>query len=65
MGAVYRARDTKLGRAVAIKVILDEFASSDERLGRFEREAKMLASLNHRRIASLFGMEHVEGSTSS
>ena len=61
MGAVYRARDTRLGRAVAIKVILEEFASSDERVGRFEREAKMLASLNHQRIAALFGMEHIEG----
>ena len=61
MGAVYRARDTKLGRAVAIKVILDEFSSDDERVGRFEREAKMLASLNHHRIASLFGMEHADG----
>ena len=61
MGEVYRARDTKLGRAVAIKVILDEFASDGERVGRFEREAKMLASLNHPRIASLFGMEHVDG----
>lgn len=61
MGQVYRARDTKLGRAVAIKVILDEFASNDERIGRFEREAKMLAALNHPRIASLFGMEHIDG----
>ena len=61
MGAVYRARDTKLGRAVAIKVILDEFASSEERVGRFEREAKMLAALHHHRIASLFGLEHAEG----
>jgi eukaryotic-like serine/threonine-protein kinase len=61
MGEVYRARDTKLGRAVAIKVILDEFASDGERVGRFEREAKMLAALNHPRIASLFGMEHVDG----
>jgi eukaryotic-like serine/threonine-protein kinase len=61
MGEVYRARDTKLGRAVAIKVILDEFASDEERVGRFEREAKMLAALNHPRIASLFGMEHVDG----
>ena len=43
MGEVYRARDTKLGRAVAIKVILDEFASNEERIGRFEREAKVLA----------------------
>ncbi|MCA1650185.1 MAG: serine/threonine protein kinase, partial [Acidobacteria bacterium] len=61
MGEVYRARDTKLGRSVAIKVILDEFAADEERIGRFEREAKMLASLNHPRIASLFGMEHVDG----
>ena len=61
MGEVYRAHDTKLGRAVAIKVILDAFASDEERVGRFEREAKVLASLNHPRIASLFGMEHVDG----
>ncbi len=61
MGEVYRARDTKLGRSVAIKVILDEFAADEERIGRFGREAKMLASLNHPRIASLFGMEHVDG----
>ncbi len=61
MGEVYRARDTKLGRAVAIKVILEQFAADEERVGRFEREAKMLAALNHPRIASLFGMEHVDG----
>ena len=61
MGEVYRARDTKLGRPVAIKVILDQFATDPERVGRFEREAKMLAALNHPRIASLFGMEHVGG----
>ncbi|MBA3298405.1 MAG: protein kinase, partial [Acidobacteria bacterium] len=61
MGQVYRARDTKLGRAVAIKVILDQFAANEERVGRFEREAKMLAALNHPRIASLFGMEHIDG----
>ena len=60
MGAVYRARDTKLGRAVAIKVILDEFSKSEERIGRFEREAKMLAALHHPRIASLFGLEHTD-----
>ena len=57
----YRARDTKLGRSVAIKVILDEFASNEERVGRFEREAKMLAALHHPRIASFFGLEHAEG----
>ena len=61
MGEVYRAHDTRLGRAVAIKVILAAFAVDPERVGRFEREAKMLASLNHPRIASLFGMEHVDG----
>ena len=65
MGAVYRARDTKLGRAVAIKVILDEFASDNERIGRFEREAKMLAALNHPRIASLFGMSDLGSRDSS
>jgi serine/threonine-protein kinase len=47
MGEVYRATDTKLGREVAIKVLPDEFASSKERLARFEREAKALAQLNH------------------
>ena len=61
MGEVYRARDTKLGRLVAIKVILEQFASDEERVGRFEREAKMLAALNHPRIASLYGMERVDG----
>lgn len=61
MGEVYRARDAKLGRLVAIKVILDQFASDEERVGRFEREAKMLAALNHPRIAALYGMERVEG----
>jgi serine/threonine-protein kinase len=61
MGEVYRARDTKLGRWVAVKVILDEFASNEERIGRFEREAKMLAALHHHRIASLFGLEHADG----
>ncbi|MEO6212369.1 MAG: protein kinase [Vicinamibacterales bacterium] len=61
MGEVYRARDTRLGRAVAIKVILDVFASDPERVARFEREAKVLASLNHPRIAALYGMEEAEG----
>src|SRR5262245_37199836 len=57
MGEVYRAHDTKLGRAVAIKVLPDAVASDPERIGRFEREAKVLASLNHPNIAGLFGME--------
>jgi serine/threonine-protein kinase len=57
MGEVYRARDSKLGREVAIKVILDVFAADADRVARFEREAKVLASLNHPRIAALYGME--------
>lgn len=61
MGAVYRARDTRLGRAVALKVILETFASDAERIARFEREAKMLAALNHPRIAGLYGMEQADG----
>jgi len=61
MGAVFHARDTRLGRAVAIKVILETFASDPERVARFEREARMLASLHHPRIASLFGMEQDDG----
>ena len=47
MGQVYRATDTKLGRQVAIKILPDAFAADPERLARFEREAKTLASLNH------------------
>ena len=54
---VYRARDTKLDRDVAIKVLPDEFAKDKERLARFEREAKVLASLNHTNIATLYGLE--------
>ncbi|HEX6322169.1 MAG TPA: protein kinase [Vicinamibacterales bacterium] len=61
MGAVYRARDTKLGRTVALKVILAPFAADEERISRFEREARMLAALNHPRIAALFGMEEDGG----
>lgn len=53
MGEVYRARDGKLARDVAIKVLPEEFAGDDERLARFEREAKLLASLNHPNIASI------------
>ena len=52
MGEVYRARDQKLDRDVAIKVLPEEFAQDEERLRRFQREAKVLASLNHPNIAS-------------
>ncbi|GMR24358.1 MAG: hypothetical protein BMS9Abin37_2890 [Acidobacteriota bacterium] len=57
MGEVYRARDTKLGRDVAIKILPEEFAQDKERLARFQREAKVLASLNHPNIASIHGLE--------
>jgi Tol biopolymer transport system component len=57
MGEVYRARDTKLGRDVAIKALPDAFASDGERIARFDREAKLLASLNHPNIASIYGFE--------
>jgi len=61
MGEVYRARDTKLERDVAIKVLPEEFANDNERLARFEREAKLLASLNHPNIASIHGFEETDG----
>ncbi len=61
MGEVYRARDGKLGRDVAIKVLPDEFAENEERLARFKREAKVLASLNHPNIASIYGLEESNG----
>ncbi len=57
MGEVWRARDTKLGRDVAVKVLPPEFASDPDRLARFRREAKMLAQLHHPNIASIFGLE--------
>jgi serine/threonine protein kinase len=60
MGEVYRARDTRLEREVAIKVLPDEFARDPERLARFEREAHLLASLNHHHIAAIYGVEESE-----
>ena len=57
MGEVYRARDLKLGRDVAIKVLPAAFVTDPERLGRFQREAQLLAALNHPHIASVFGLE--------
>ena len=57
MGEVYRARDTKLNRDVALKVIPDTFALDPDRLARFRREAQVLASLNHPHIAAIYGFE--------
>jgi len=59
MGEVYRARDSKLGREVAIKVLPEHFADDEERLKRFEREAQTLASLNHPNVAQIFGVDQV------
>ncbi|MBW2495388.1 MAG: serine/threonine-protein kinase, partial [Deltaproteobacteria bacterium] len=61
MGEVYRARDTKLGREVAIKVLPADFGADQERLQRFEREAKLLASLNHPGITGIFGLHETDG----
>jgi len=61
MGEVYRARDSKLGRDVALKLLPAAFASDPERMARFEREAKILASLNHPGIAALYGFEESAG----
>ena len=57
MGEVYRARDTKLDREVAIKILPEAFAADAERLARFDREAKVLAALNHPNIAAIYGLE--------
>src|SRR6202166_4292353 len=61
MGEVYRAKDTKLERQVAIKVLPAALAQDPERLARFEREAKVLASLNHPNIAQIYGIEESNG----
>src|SRR5229473_1472035 len=72
MGEVYRARDTKLKRDVALKVLPEAFARDPDRMARFQREAEVLASLNHPNIATIYGveeralvMELVEGETLS
>src|SRR5436190_3267142 len=61
MGEVYRARDTKLGRDVAIKILPRAVTSDPDRLARFEREARMLASLNHPNICAIYGLEEADG----
>ena len=61
MGEVYRARDTTLGRDVAIKILPRHFTADPERLARFEREARMLAALNHPNIGAIYGLEAAAG----
>src|SRR5438094_7062673 len=61
MGEVYQATDSKLGRSVAIKLLPDAFTHDQERVARFEREARVLASLNHPNIAAIYGVEESGG----
>ena len=61
MGEVWRAEDTNLGREVAIKVLPEAFAQDADRMARFEREARVLAALDHPHIASIYGLEEAEG----
>jgi serine/threonine protein kinase len=61
MGEVYRSRDARLGRDVAIKVLPRAFTSHPDRLARLEREARMLASLNHPNICAIYGFEQADG----
>ena len=58
MGEVYRARDTKLGRDVALKVLPARFTADHDRVARFEREARLLATLNHAHIGAIYGFEN-------
>src|SRR5439155_27069463 len=60
MGDVYQATDSKLGRSVAIKLLPEAFARDSDRVARFDREARILASLNHPNIAAIYGLECVE-----
>ena len=65
MGEVYRAKDTRLGRDVALKVLPEQFFEDRDRVARFEREAKLLAALNHPNIAAIYSFEEIPGSSSS
>ena len=61
MGEVYRAKDNKLGREVALKILPDTFTHDPERLARFRREAQVLASLNHAHIGAIYGLDEAKG----
>src|SRR5688572_30039802 len=61
MGEVYRAKDTKLKRDVAIKILPDEFSLQPDRVARFQREAEVLASLNHPNIAAIYDLQEANG----
>src|SRR5438105_3729044 len=61
MGEVYRARDTRLGRDVAVKLLSPTFTADRERLARFEREARLLAALNHPNVGAIYGIEDLDG----
>jgi serine/threonine protein kinase len=61
MGEVYHARDTKLNRDVALKILPDSFARDPDRVSRFKREAQILAALNHPHIAAIYGLEETNG----
>lgn len=63
MGEVYRARDTRLKRDVAVKILPESFAADPDRLARFQREAEVLASLNHPNIAAIYGLEQQTDNT--
>src|SRR5215831_5608378 len=62
MGEVYRARDNKLKRDVAIKILPDEFSRDPDRISRFQREAEVLAALNHSNIAAIYDLQEASGS---
>ncbi len=64
MGEVFQAKDQVLGREVAIKVLPEEFARDSDRIARFQREAKVLASLNHPNIAAIHGLEQSDNASS-
>ena len=65
MGEVYRARDTKLKREVAIKILPEEFSRDQDRVSRFQREAEVLASLNHPNIAAIHDLQEAHGDRKS